>query len=385
MRFLVGGIGMHGPEDRGLAECCLLGFNSGRPIVPVSPRGRYNQNMQFFQTPDHVVVFTEMVHERSAAGRPLGRSHRRTPAPRRTTTPTRCRTRRATMRRASPARRWRERVGARRSWCSATRPSRTTSTSTASPSGGQADAETLNGGAIKTGNDQAVLTHGAVSERRRVAAGIETVAVTPAKSDDGATVAYLDGERRHADGRGHRHAGVQWTSPSGRPSRAAAGTTDSRRPWPSTCRAPTAHLADACQQQLQTDEPAALGFAVRFGLLVDAEWAAREQRKLQRRLRAAKLRHPATLEAVDFTHPRRLNREQVLTLGACAWIAERHNLLLIGPTGIGKSRGSCQRWRRVDLAIRPSSSRCPPAVVSSIGFNQGWGIPPGAGLQDNHR
>ncbi len=100
-------------------------------------------------------------------------------------------------------------------------------------------------------------------------------------------------------------------------------------------------MADACQQQIQTAEAAALGFEERFGLLVDAEWTAREQRKLQRRLRAAKLRHPATLEAVDFTHARRLNRQQVLTLGACAWIAERHNLLLIGPTGIGKSFLSC--------------------------------------------
>ncbi len=63
VRFLVGGIGMHGPEDRGLAERCLLGFNTGPPIVPVTPRGGYNQNMQVFQTPDHVVVFTEMVHE----------------------------------------------------------------------------------------------------------------------------------------------------------------------------------------------------------------------------------------------------------------------------------------------------------------------------------
>ncbi len=63
MRFLVGGIGMRGPEDRGLAERCLRGFNAGPPIVPVSPRGRYNQNMQLFQTPDHVVVFTEMVHD----------------------------------------------------------------------------------------------------------------------------------------------------------------------------------------------------------------------------------------------------------------------------------------------------------------------------------
>ena len=100
-------------------------------------------------------------------------------------------------------------------------------------------------------------------------------------------------------------------------------------------------MADACRQQMQTDEATALGFEERLGLLVDAEWTAREQRKLQRRLNTAKLRYPATLEAVDFTHPRRLNRQQVLTLGACAWIAERHNLLLIGPTGIGKSFLSC--------------------------------------------
>ena len=100
-------------------------------------------------------------------------------------------------------------------------------------------------------------------------------------------------------------------------------------------------MADAFQKQLETREAATLSFEERFGLLVDTEWTAREQRKLERRLHAAKLRYQATLEAVDFTHPRRLNRQQVLTLGACAWIAERHNLILVGPTGIGKSFLAC--------------------------------------------
>ncbi|MCY4633971.1 MAG: hypothetical protein OXG04_05600 [Acidobacteria bacterium] len=59
VRFRVGGIGTHGPEDRGLAERCLLGFNTGPPIVP----GGYNQNMQLFQTPNHVVILNEMVHD----------------------------------------------------------------------------------------------------------------------------------------------------------------------------------------------------------------------------------------------------------------------------------------------------------------------------------
>ena len=62
-------------------------------------------------------------------------------------------------------------------------------------------------------------------------------------------------------------------------------------------------MADALQQQLQTGEAATLGVEERFGLLVEAEWTARKQRKPQRRLHTAKLRYPASLEAVDFTIP----------------------------------------------------------------------------------
>ena len=100
-------------------------------------------------------------------------------------------------------------------------------------------------------------------------------------------------------------------------------------------------MADAFQQQLQTGEAATLGFEERFGLLADAEWTAREQRKLQRRLQTAKLRYPASLEAVDFTHPRRLNRQQVLTLGTCAWARRAPQFDRHRATGIGKSFLAC--------------------------------------------
>ncbi len=59
VRVRAAGIGADSFEDRGLAERCLLGFNSGPPIVPAG----YNQNIQLFQTPDHVVVLHEMVHD----------------------------------------------------------------------------------------------------------------------------------------------------------------------------------------------------------------------------------------------------------------------------------------------------------------------------------
>jgi DNA replication protein DnaC len=100
-------------------------------------------------------------------------------------------------------------------------------------------------------------------------------------------------------------------------------------------------MTEAFQQQLGGGEYARLSFEERLGLLVDNEWNAREQRKLGRRLRKAKLRYPASLEDVDFKHPRALDRQQVLSLGNCGFIQNRHNLLITGPTGIGKSYLTC--------------------------------------------
>jgi DNA replication protein DnaC len=100
-------------------------------------------------------------------------------------------------------------------------------------------------------------------------------------------------------------------------------------------------MTEAFQQQLGGGEYARLSFEERLGLLVDNEWTAREQRKLGRRLRKAKLRYPASLEDVDFKHPRALDRQQVLSLGNCGFIQSRHNLLITGPTGIGKSYLTC--------------------------------------------
>lgn len=70
VRVRAAGIGADSYEDRGLAERCLLGFNSGPPVVPAG----YNQNLQIFQTADHVVILHEMVHDARIV--PLdGRAH----------------------------------------------------------------------------------------------------------------------------------------------------------------------------------------------------------------------------------------------------------------------------------------------------------------------
>jgi len=59
VRFVIGGIGRDGPEDRGLSERCLVGFNSGPPLSP----SVYNNNLQIIQNKDHVVIMIEMVHD----------------------------------------------------------------------------------------------------------------------------------------------------------------------------------------------------------------------------------------------------------------------------------------------------------------------------------
>ena len=71
VRFVVGGIGKDGPEDRGLSERCMVGFNSGPPFTP----SLYNNNIQIFQSEDHAVILTEMIHDARivpiGAGAPL--------------------------------------------------------------------------------------------------------------------------------------------------------------------------------------------------------------------------------------------------------------------------------------------------------------------------
>ncbi len=59
VRISAGGIGTDGPEDRGLSERCLIGFNAGPPFVP----SLYNNNVQIFQTKDTAVILTEMIHD----------------------------------------------------------------------------------------------------------------------------------------------------------------------------------------------------------------------------------------------------------------------------------------------------------------------------------
>lgn len=96
-------------------------------------------------------------------------------------------------------------------------------------------------------------------------------------------------------------------------------------------------MADAYQAQLRDADIQALSFDERLGLLVDREWSERQTRRLVRRLQIARLPLAASVEDLDYTTPRGLERGLIRTLAEGRWLHEHLNLILCGPTGVGKT------------------------------------------------
>jgi DNA replication protein DnaC len=106
-------------------------------------------------------------------------------------------------------------------------------------------------------------------------------------------------------------------------------------------------MYQALVEQMQTPDIAALSFEERLGLLVDRESTERENRRLTTRLRQAKLRQTACIEDIDYRHPRGLDKTLMTRLTTCQWVRDRHNVLITGPTGIGKTWLACALGHKV--------------------------------------
>src|SRR6185437_16912800 len=100
-------------------------------------------------------------------------------------------------------------------------------------------------------------------------------------------------------------------------------------------------MARAFEELADNTRGAELNHAEWLGLLLDRELADRQDRRLKARLRYARLRHHAAVEDVDYRTPRGLDRALFQKLALGGWIEAKQNLIVEGPTGVGKSWLAC--------------------------------------------
>jgi DNA replication protein DnaC len=121
-------------------------------------------------------------------------------------------------------------------------------------------------------------------------------------------------------------------------------------------------MAAAWSEQNGKPDVNHLAFDERFGLLVDAEWLHRENKRLTTALRDAKLRiGAACVEDIDYAAKREIDKAQIRQLASCRWVAEHQNVLVTGMTGTGKTYVACalaqQACRKGYRAIYRRASR----------------------------
>ena len=100
-------------------------------------------------------------------------------------------------------------------------------------------------------------------------------------------------------------------------------------------------MAEAFTEQMNSPEFSELAFAERFGLLVDRQWTWKEDRRMKRLLKNAKLKINACGEDIDYKTPRGLDRSVMMNLISCNWIRKQQNVIITGATGVGKTFIAC--------------------------------------------
>ena len=122
-------------------------------------------------------------------------------------------------------------------------------------------------------------------------------------------------------------------------------------------------MAEGFKEQLEQPPFRDLSFEERFGILVDRQWTWKENKRLKRLLRDAKLKLQASPEDIDFRTPRGIEKSVILSLTSCQWIRSHQNLLISGPTGVGKT---FLAW---PLLREPARKTSEPSTSGSLSYS----------------
>jgi DNA replication protein DnaC len=133
-------------------------------------------------------------------------------------------------------------------------------------------------------------------------------------------------------------------------------------------------MATAFTEMQGNPQAEQLGHPEWLALLLDREAAERQNRRLQYRLRNARLRHSqASIEDVDYRAPRRLDRSLFQQLTTGSWIAEKRNLIVVGPCGIGKSWLACALGQMACRQDRSVLYKRMPRLFAELEMGRGDG------------
>jgi len=105
-------------------------------------------------------------------------------------------------------------------------------------------------------------------------------------------------------------------------------------------------MAEALKDQMGRVDLDGLAFEERFSMLVDAQHLFRENKRMKRLLENAKLKLAASMEDIDYRSPRGLDKSVMLSLANCDWVRKHRNVIIVGPTGAGKTFIACALTHR---------------------------------------
>jgi DNA replication protein DnaC len=132
-------------------------------------------------------------------------------------------------------------------------------------------------------------------------------------------------------------------------------------------------MAEALKEQLMQPDINELLFEERFSLLVDRQWTFREDRRLKRLLNGAKLKINACVEDIDYRTPRGIDKSVILRLADCEWIKNGQNVIITGPTGVGKTFLSCALANKACRRGYSSIYKRTPRLFQEVAIARGDG------------